>query len=711
MRKLIYLFAFLMIFFSSCEKEESTPEDDTGNPIGNERPLTGEATIIGIVYDQDGLEMPGVNVTCGAVTFTTNEKGRFQLDNAPEGEDIIVDFQLDGYMRTQKTLESVKDGERLVIATMYPVGKVTKVSGEDGGMAEHAGMRVEFPANAFVTSDGEPFNGEAEVEITFVPTSTDRFAEIFPGDFEGLREDGTMTFVESYGFADINITAEGKELRLADNKKATLSYPINSKQKTDAPSTIPLWYYDYDQGQWIEEGSATMQGGMYVGEVSHFTPWNVDKPIDMTKIEGRVINGEGLPVRNATVQAVYNVSRGWSGTAFTDNNGNYSLNAPSNNKCIISAKYCNLSSNILAINSGNTGEVSSIDDLIINGKMNIEIADGIIEHNNDDNAYECFFIDKDNGWVIEVNDFTTVVSSTKDGGNTWTKTILNTIYDYTDILPIVEISMKNKLEGLLSINELLFQTIDGGVSWSVMDWPRPPQQTILDIRYTKPSKIEIHTTQYYLISEDGGKTYTTHDMFDEYVRPGIFSFMIEYNPEGKVQILTTTSTSWFPLKFNVTTWSDYGDYFFTFAGSGLEFSMFDISVSKSDSVYHHRNLRSKRYRQIQILDNNEIVFSRATGVYISDHGWSSLKKISSQSYRDFVYGPSLKVDSERNLWLGYHEGHIEKRTLEGDLLDEYYEISPYRVRRIFPFGSSVYIYTDRGNVYRLGEKHIKDDWL
>lgn len=366
MRKLIYLFAFLTLFFVACEKEESTSEDDSNNPIGNERPLTGEATIIGIVYDQDGNEMPGVNVTCGAVTFTTNDKGRFQLDKAPEGEDIVVDFQLDGYMRTQKKLESVKGAERLVFATMYPVGKISKVSATEGGKAEHAGMSAEFPANAFVTADGQPFTGEAEVEITFVPTSTDRFAEIFPGDFEGLREDGTMTFVESYGFADINITADGQELKLADGKKATLSYPVADAQKGNAPATIPLWYYDYGQGQWIEEGTAKLQGGKYVGEVSHFTPWNVDVPIETSIIKGRVVNSEGSPISSSLI---YSKSiTGWSATSYSDKDGNFNLRVGSNRQFEVQAFYISLISNKVQTSLLTSNSTEDVGDLIIDIK-------------------------------------------------------------------------------------------------------------------------------------------------------------------------------------------------------------------------------------------------------------------------------------------------------------------------------------------------------
>ena len=52
--------------------------------------------------------------------------------------------------------------------------------------------------------------------------------------------------------------------------------PLDASMVANAPSQIPLWWFDEDNGYWVEEGEATLQGNAYVGNVSHFSFWNCD---------------------------------------------------------------------------------------------------------------------------------------------------------------------------------------------------------------------------------------------------------------------------------------------------------------------------------------------------------------------------------------------------------------------------------------------------
>jgi hypothetical protein len=174
-----------------------------------------------------------------------------------------------------------------------------------------------------------------------------------------------MTFVESYGFADINISANGKELKLADGKKATLTYPVAASQKANAPATIPLWYYDYDKGQWREEGAATLQGDKYVGEVSHFTPWNVDVPIDISYLNGRVVDEEGKPIQNALVRCVSQSSGGWEFRAYSGEDGRFSTIVEADVDVKVRASIYSIYSEVRSFHTALNEESNDIGDIII----------------------------------------------------------------------------------------------------------------------------------------------------------------------------------------------------------------------------------------------------------------------------------------------------------------------------------------------------------
>jgi hypothetical protein len=90
-------------------------------------------------------------------------------------------------------------------------------------------------------------------------------------------------------------------LGVSDN--ITLTFPATGA--TD--DIIPLWYYDYDRGFWIEEGYAQLQAdNSYMGEISHTGTWSLNKPIDLPAgvFRGRILNENGIPAGDVRVLAV-----------------------------------------------------------------------------------------------------------------------------------------------------------------------------------------------------------------------------------------------------------------------------------------------------------------------------------------------------------------------------------------------------------------------
>jgi photosystem II stability/assembly factor-like uncharacterized protein len=515
-----WMLAFAAFAFVSCEKVDTLDDPDDGDgPIDVESPLAGESTIIGVVYDMEGNPMPGVNVSSGASSGVTNAKGRFQLDGAPEGEHTAVDFELGGYMSTQKIINSTKDTERLIFATMKPLGKVTVIDAADGGAAEHDGMIAEFEPNSFVTESGEPYTGDVDVSITFVPTSTDEFINIFPGDFEGIREDGTISAVESYGFADITITGDGEELKLANGKTATLNYPINTSQQAEAPQSIPLWYYDFDQAAWIEEGAATRTGNMYEGEVSHFTPWNVDIPIPLSTYNGRVVDGDGNPIPNALVEVTIEGRNTWGGTTYADINGNFSGRAIADREIRAVAWHQSIQSQIEILTSAPEAGNTVIPDLVIDTK---DLLPGIeaVDFSAIGDITSTFFLDCGTGWAVTSPMENTVtqpnlfVLKTIDGGTTWTTNGLNGVKRRAGNKSTIKFRDENF--GVITSSYGVFITQDGGENWELSEggmwdgniWRKP---LYYETVFGENNSIYIYNPLGSLFSYDMGETWESEN--------------------------------------------------------------------------------------------------------------------------------------------------------------------------------------------------------
>jgi len=110
-----------------------------------------------------------------------------------------------------------------------------------------------------------------------------------------------------------------------------ITLTFNTATEATADS-IPLWYYDYAQGIWIEEGYATrLADGTYEGTVSHPGTWSLGQPVeddyttytDYTIYTDRIIDSNGKPVTNLRVEAI---GDNWIRTDLTtDENGVFEI--------------------------------------------------------------------------------------------------------------------------------------------------------------------------------------------------------------------------------------------------------------------------------------------------------------------------------------------------------------------------------------------------
>ena len=55
----------------------------------------------------------------------------------------------------------------------------------------------------------------------------------FPGSFDGIQPDGSITPIVSFGVSEYVLTAAGQPLQLASGQTATIEVPIYGAQKLD----------------------------------------------------------------------------------------------------------------------------------------------------------------------------------------------------------------------------------------------------------------------------------------------------------------------------------------------------------------------------------------------------------------------------------------------------------------------------------------------
>ena len=168
------------------------------------------------------------------------------------------------------------------------IGSVS--SSEGGSLSLNTGAAIKLPANGIVQSTGEPYTGEVSVAMAWIDPSSDNLSREMVGDLSGIDSEGNIRSLSTFGMLQVElIGTQGQLLNLGAEQVAELRFPIPPSMSNQTEPSIPLWSYEELIGTWIQEGNAILDGGFYVGEVGHFSSWNVDFMTDPIALEGEII--------------------------------------------------------------------------------------------------------------------------------------------------------------------------------------------------------------------------------------------------------------------------------------------------------------------------------------------------------------------------------------------------------------------------------------
>lgn len=294
----------------------SSSSEDNGNAGGGgntggggeEQPTQVEtAALSGIVFDDNGNTLANVTVENGTASTTTGANGVFTLQqvNVVNGR-AVLKFKKSGFIDIVRSMPTT-EGEKweVVMTSEGNAHTVTyaAASSQTIGSSQDPAMTVELPANGYkVDATGAEYTGQVTTSVLYLDPDDKNFAATMPGgDLAAVRTDGSDAMLVSYGMVKVDMKgAGGEKLQLKDGEKATLTFPIPDTLKTNTPPTIPLRSFNEQTGLWEEEGTATLQGNVYVGQVSHFSWVNLDHP-DVRATIRVWVNSGGKAVANTPV--------------------------------------------------------------------------------------------------------------------------------------------------------------------------------------------------------------------------------------------------------------------------------------------------------------------------------------------------------------------------------------------------------------------------
>lgn len=391
----------MLMTFASCSKIQDLlnggddDDDDSGgiNPPELVEGRMEDIALSGIVRDASGTPIEGVSIVSGSSAATTNTDGFFEFDQiqvvSVQNDRSVVRFSKAGYFDVVRSMDA-DDAEGAsweVVMCKKENNDFTSIktySSSSDQTLQAGEMKIDMPQDGYkVDGTGLSYTGKVKSEMVYLDPNNERFSEMMPGgDLAAVRSDNSSAQLVSYGMTDLNMYAEnGDKLQLKNGSKAKLTFPIPAGMGENPPASIPLWSFNEKTGLWEEEGSATLQGNVYVGEVAHFSWVNLDYPEKQGTVYGYVKDDTGkvLPgVRLSIGQML--------ASTVSKSDGYYSHEVPANTAFNITVKdlyYGGINQNVsVKVSALSPGERRQVDITLphlvrVYGKVMNERGDGI----------------------------------------------------------------------------------------------------------------------------------------------------------------------------------------------------------------------------------------------------------------------------------------------------------------------------------------------
>ena len=307
----------MLMTFASCSKiqdllNEGDDDDDDSGGINPPELVEGrmeDIALSGIVRDASGTPIEGVSIVSGSSAATTNTDGFFEFDQiqvvSVPNDRSVVRFSKSGYFDVVRSMnaDDAEGASWEVVMCKKENNDFTSIktySSSSDQTLQAGEMKIDMPQDGYkVDGTGANYTGKVKSEMVYLDPNNERFSEMMPGgDLAAVRSDNSSAQLVSYGMTDLNMYAEnGDKLQLKDGSKAKLTFPIPAGMGENPPASIPLWSFNEKTGLWEEEGSAALQGNVYVGEVAHFSWVNLDDPEQLATVCGYVKDdtGKALP--------------------------------------------------------------------------------------------------------------------------------------------------------------------------------------------------------------------------------------------------------------------------------------------------------------------------------------------------------------------------------------------------------------------------------
>ena len=327
MQKLLFLLLFGILVLG-CRRDElinkvTIEEED---PI-----ILVVSSFKGKVIDNNGAPVSGATVRVYQSTTSTNEKGLFVFNQveAPKNA-ALLSVEKAGYFWGASMAGSRADGQNYVRITLQEKGAPQKVLASAGGEIQWPnGLKTIIKPNTLLNPDGSVYSGEVNVYSKWLDPTDESLGGVMPGALMAKDDTGNEKVLATFGMVALELeSSSGQVLSIKANETVDLEIPIPAELGPQAPTEIPLWYFDLEEERWLLKGACQkMGGGYYHCSVATTGFWNCDIPLEPICLSGTIFQSDSTPAYYTKV-IVEDLTDNFIYWGYTDINGFFCGSVP-----------------------------------------------------------------------------------------------------------------------------------------------------------------------------------------------------------------------------------------------------------------------------------------------------------------------------------------------------------------------------------------------
>ncbi len=268
------------------------------SPAFDLAPIT--VKLSGRVFDPRLQAVAGAAVRLGGQTRFTDDQGRFTFESVAvtRGRNVVK-IEKNGYFSAQSAVYFAAGDEKNTAVMLHPKQNPVAFAATQGLLLHNNDFSIHIPPNAVARADGQAYDGPVTMHCAHLSPDYPYFGFAMPGgDFLAVTTTGQTVALVSYGVIGVELTDEtGAPLNLRNG--ATARVVMRMPQGLENQPTAALWHFDENNGLWREKTLLRAQGDFLVGDVGHFSWWNMDYWGPSGTVRGRVVDCAGNPIADA----------------------------------------------------------------------------------------------------------------------------------------------------------------------------------------------------------------------------------------------------------------------------------------------------------------------------------------------------------------------------------------------------------------------------